>query len=210
MNKKQIKMKLWILATLGITSLASASIVISTDTNDFTLVSEEFAYTPVGTTDNLDSFSGNMSMDAASGIGDPVTTEHFYSDFADSVFLGNVYAVSGDENFDILFGSPQTVFSFSYEDNADISSFTLEFFNGVTSIGNSSFLSSTFNTEQFIAFTSDAAFNKVTIRESDGTANSNEYFKFYSTEAIPEPIVIAFVGIFGSGLWLVHRLFPSV
>lgn len=29
-------------------------------------------------------------------------------------------------------------------------------------------------------------------------------------EAIPEPATLAFVGIFGGGLWLVRRFFPSV
>ena len=120
---------------------------------------------------------------------------------------GNAYFLSGDENFDVLFGSAQTAFAFTYEDDAAASTFTLNFYDDAILVGSSSFLTSSFNTEQFIGFSSDTEFNKITVREADGVANSNEYFQFYSAEAIPEPATFAFVGIFGGGIFAVRRFF---
>ncbi|VGO12918.1 hypothetical protein PDESU_01472 [Pontiella desulfatans] len=205
-----LKKVLTVCCVIGFSSCTFAGIITSTDQADFSLVSESFTYTPNATYANINSLSGNMTLQTAAGVGNPATAEHFYRAFATSVMAGNVYALNNDENFNVLFNSNQSAFAFRFEDNADVSLFTLEFFNGATSVGSTQFYSNLFNTPRFIGFSSDTVFNMVTVRENDGGANSNEYFQFYTAEAIPEPGTIALVGIFGGGLWFVRRYFPSV
>lgn len=181
---------------------ANASIIISTNPSDFTLTSEMFPTTGF-TNANITSTSGYMLLDNAQGIGSPTTGNHIYTDlsgFSGNALSGSAYALNGDENFDVIFSSLQTVFAFDYSDDNIDSLFELTFYDNLTTVGAASFASiAPFNTSKFIAFTSDISFNKVSLRENDGTANSNEFFQFYTAtpSTVPEPASIA---LFGLGL----------
>ena len=59
---------------------------------------------------------------------------------------------------------------------------------------------------QFHGFATDAgAIGRVVFKDSGWMIMDNVSF-----QAIPEPATLAFVGIFGSGLWFVRRYFPRV
>lgn len=184
--------------------VAQATIITSSNIDDFNLTVETFS--SVGfSNSNISSHSGNITLDNASGVGtgSDNTGTHAYSNFSSS-FLGsgNEYVLNGDENFDIIFSSEQTAFAMDYFDDAIISSFTLTFFHGVSSVGSTIFTSSSpFDTSRFIGFISDTAFDKVTVREDDGTGNADEFFQFYTASAVPEPSTFALLalGLFGLG-----------
>jgi len=117
--------------------------------------------------------------------------------------VGQEYALSGDENFNVSFSSLQNVFAFNYEDDSVASTFTLTFFNGATNVGSSSFVTSSFDTTEFIGFISDAEFDLVQVRENDGGFNSNEYFQFYTATvkvSEPAPLAIMALGLMMLGL----------
>ncbi|MBV1877706.1 MAG: hypothetical protein KUG79_08695 [Pseudomonadales bacterium] len=183
--------RLIITLIIALSALSSnAAILVSTDTADFNLTAEVFNTTPLGTNANLVSTSGALSLDNASGIGTvgDITGTHGYQDF-NSTMVGTEYVLNGDENFDLLFSGTQTAFAMDYLDDNIVSIFNLEFFLDSTAVGATSFTTSAaqFDTVQFIGFSSTAGFNKVQIREDDGTGNANEFFQFYTATAVPGP-----------------------
>ena len=105
---------------------AYASIIISNDKNDFNLLAEDFNNNTFSN-NNFVSISGNITLDNASGVGDPATGTAAYLDFS-PVLNGSEYVLNGDENFDVLFSSLQNVFAFTYADDSIASLFTFNFF----------------------------------------------------------------------------------
>lgn len=199
-----------VIVLVSIVAVTHANVTVSVNESDFTLIAEPLAYyrNPtggVGTTDNLDSLSGNLSLEVAAGVGNPAASTHVNYDHPWTVLPGNVYTLFGDENFNVLFGSTQSAFAFTYEDDSVASAFTLNFYNDAALVGSASFTTSEFNTEQFIGFISDSAFNKVTVREDDGASNSNEYFQFYTI--IPEPATIGLLGFISGCGYFARRFF---
>lgn len=172
---------------LGIgASNASAAVVNSTNPLDFDLVAESFPVTGF-TNANITSVSGNLTLDNAQGVGLPATGSAGYLNFTGAI-PGDEYVLNGDENFDLIFSSFQTAFAMDYVDASIASTFTLDFFDGVTNVGSTSFTTSSFGTVEFIGFTSTIAFDRVEVRENDGASNSDEFFQFYTTEtSIPAP-----------------------
>lgn len=199
---------LLVIALTAISPFANASVTTSVDKTDYNLVAELFNDTPLGTNNDLVSTSGNITLDNANGVGVPGTGTHGYTEWAGSTLSGFEYVLNGDENFDVIFSSLQTAFAFTYEDDSVASTFTLTFFNGASNVGTTAFTTSSFNTEQFIGFTSDTVFNKVQVRENDGGNNSNEYFQFYTatsaaSTSVPEPssfllLGVGLLGLFGA------------
>jgi hypothetical protein len=159
---------------------AAGSITISTDPNEFIFPSlVAFATSGATSADLVSVGGGNLTLDNAAGVGNPATGDHYYIDFT-SALLGDEYALDGDENFDLIFQSPQLVFSMEYVDESIDSLFSLNFFDGFTLVGSTSFTSiAPFGTAKFIGFFSDTPFDRVEIREDDGAGNSDEYFRFY-------------------------------
>jgi len=193
-----------LLAALCITlsPLSNAAIIYSTDVTDFDLTLESFPTTGFTYADIV-SNSGNITLDNAVGVGNPATTNHIFTEWGGSGMVGQEYALSGDENFNVSFSSLQNVFAFNYEDDSVASTFTLTFFNGATNVGSSSFVTSSFDTTEFIGFISDAEFDLVQVRENDGGFNSNEYFQFYTATvkvSEPAPLAIMALGLMMLGL----------
>ncbi len=182
-------------------SNASTAVIISTNTADFNLTAESFPSTGF-TNSNIVSVSGNISLDNAFGIGTGAdnTGTHAYTSFTGAL-AGNEYVLNGDENFNMIFSSQQTAFAMDYVDTSIASTFNLTFFDGATNVGSTSFITSSFNTAEFIGFVNSVAFDRVEIRENDGTGNSDEFFRFYSAEAVPEPgsLLIFGLGLLGLG-----------
>lgn len=180
------------------TSVASSAIINSSDVNDFNLTAESFnyfsSYMGVAT-----SISGNITLQTNSG-------NAYYHDGWTSQLSGGEYAISDRESFTIGFSSLQNAFAMNYVDTAYDSLFTLNFYNGTTNVGSTTFdTSAPFNIAHFIGFSSDTNFNKVVVSEAGPTTTAlyNEYFQFYTAEnKVPEPSILALMGlgIFGLGL----------
>ena len=186
--------------------LVNAGIITSTSMADFDLVAEAFPNVPLGTNANIVSNSGNITLDNANGIGNPATGTHGYINWSGSSLAGAEYVLNGDENFDVTFSSLQSAFAFTYEDDSISSTFTLNFFNVADNIGSASFTTSAFNSAQFVGFISDSSFDRVTVRENDGSSNSNEYFQFYSASAkVPAPATIVLFGLGLAGIGFARR-----
>lgn len=185
-------------------SNASAAVINSTNPLDFDLVAEDFPLTGF-TNANITSVSGNLTLDNAQGTGLPATLTAGYLNFTGAM-PGNEYVLNGDENFDLIFASSQTTFAMDYLDASIASTFTLNFFDGLTNVGSTSFTTSSFGTVEFIGFTSTVAFNRVEVRENDGANNSDEFFQFY-TEAvsIPAPGALLIFGLGATGLVCMRR-----
>jgi hypothetical protein len=167
-------------------TFCAADIIVSTNPGDFVLTSQPFAHSQF-TTNDLRSLSGAITLNAAIGIGDPPTIDHGYQEWT-SALPGEEYVLNGDENFNVNFSSLQGSFAFDYVDTSVTSTFTLNFFNGITNIGSTSFsTSSPFGVANFIGFKSDTLFDRIEVRENDGSINSDEYFQFYTAVAVPEP-----------------------
>ena len=184
-------------------SNASAAIITSTDISDFHLTAETFPTTGF-TNSNIVSVSGNLTLDNAQGVGNPATGTAGYSNFTGAL-SGDEYVLNGDENFNLIFSSAQTAFAMDYVDTSIASTFNLDFFDGATNVGSTSFVTSSFGTAQFIGFISSVAFDRVEIRENDGTSNSDEYFQFYTAEAVSEPGSLAVFGLGLLGLGYMRR-----
>tara|TARA_Y100001934_G_scaffold151747_1_gene181927 strand:+ start:56786 stop:57406 length:621 start_codon:yes stop_codon:yes gene_type:complete len=186
------------LLVLGVSN-ASAVVISSTNTADFNLTLETF---PGGTgapftNDPIVSVSGNITVDNADFL--PTTgSAKFTENFA--ALSGLEYIVSGDENFDLSFSSLQNAFAINYLDEGDISTFSLTFFDGLTNVGSTSFVTPSIGAAEFIGFISTVAFDRVEIREDIG-GFTNEAFQFYSAEAVSEPGALAVfsIGIVGLG-----------
>lgn len=192
-------------ALLMSASSVSAAVIISTDASDFHLTSESFPTTAF-TNSNIVSVSGNITLDNADGVGTggDNTGSHGYSNFTGAL-TGDEYVLNGDENFNLIFSSQQTAFAMDYVDTSIASTFNLTFFDGASNVGSTSFVTSSFGTAEFIGFTSTVAFDRVEIREDDGTNNTDEFFQFYSAEAISEPGSLAVFGLGLLGLGYMRR-----
>jgi hypothetical protein len=167
-------------------SRTQAGMIVSTNPSDFVLTSQPFAYSDF-TTNDLTSLSGAITLNVAIGIGDPAPVDHGYQEWT-SALAGDEYVLNGDESFNIVFSSLQSAFAFDYVDESVSSSFTLNFFNGVTNVGSTTFSTSApFGLANFKGFKSDTLFDRIEVREDDGSNNSDEYFQFYTATAVPEP-----------------------
>jgi hypothetical protein len=176
-------------------SNASAVVISTTNTAQFNLTLETFPGGVSAPFSNapVTSISGNITVDNADFL--PATgSAKFTENFA--ALSGLEYIISGDENFDLRFSSQQNAFAMNYLDDADVSTFSLNFFDGLTNVGSTSFVTASIDTAEFIGFISTVAFDRVEVREISGGL-TNEAFQFYSAEAVPEPGSLA---IFGLGL----------
>jgi len=193
-------------ALLMSASSVSAAVIISTDASDFNLTSETFPNTGF-TNSNIVSVSGNITLDNAVGVGTGVgdfTGTAAYTNFTGAL-SGDEYVLNGDENFDLIFSSQQTAFAMDYVDASIASTFNLTFFDGASNVGSTSFVTSSFGTAEFIGFISSVAFDRVEIREDDGTGNSDEFFQFHTAEAVSEPGSLAVFGLGLLGLGYIRR-----
>ena len=184
---------------LGVSN-ASAVIITSTDTADFALTQENFADLSAGLfqTVNLVSFSGNLQVDNLTGTLDQ---SHKFTE-VEPLLAGVEYLKNGDENFDLIFSSQQNAFAMNYVDQGGTSTFNLDFFNGATNVGSTSFVTASINAAEFIGFVSTTLFDRVEIRESNSGGDLNEVFLFFSAEStIPEPgsLVVFGLGLIGLG-----------
>jgi hypothetical protein len=95
--------------------------------------------------------------------------------FANTGFSNsNIVSVSGNITLDNALGVVTGVGDFT------ATAAYQNFFDGASNVGNTSFTTSTFGTVEFIGFISTAAFDRVEVREGDGSCNSDEFFEFYS------------------------------
>lgn len=178
---------------------ASAAIITSTNTADFALTPENFQDLTNGSfqTGNLVSFSGNLAIDNLTGT---LFNSHKFSSLT-PLLSGVEYIKNGDEDFDLIFSSQQNAFAMNYVDQSAVSTFSLDFFDGATNVGSTSFVTASINSAEFIGFVSTAAFDRIEIRETDTGGGSNELFQFFTAEsniqAVPAPAPLA---IFGLGL----------
>ena len=184
-------------------SNASAVVISSTNTAQFNLTLETF---PGGvsapfTNDPITSVSGNITVDNADFL--PTTAQaKFTENFA--ALSGLEYIISGDENFDLSFSSHQNAFAMNYLDDADVSTFSLNFFDGLTNVGSTSFVTASIDTAEFIGFISTVAFDRVEVREVSGGL-TNEAFQFYSAEPVSEPGSLTVFGLGLLGLGYIRR-----
>lgn len=186
---------------------AHAAFVVSTNQADFNLTSVQFDPVVNGVITDIVSTDTSVKL-ARAMVGDPITTKHYYAQWT-GYLAGNEYALDGDENFDIIFDAPQSAFAMNYLDPEFASTFTLTFFSGATNLGTTSFTTSpSEDTVRFIGFISSLNFDKVTVREDDGSTNSDEYFQFYKATpaaAVPEPASLAMWGAGVFGAFMVRR-----
>lgn len=177
-------------ACAGLSNVMAAEITVSEDRADFVLTPETFPYSG-GTLDNLQSDSDNIELVSQTGL------KQFYTGVYTTWLDGNSYAISGYEDFDVNFSTPQTAFAMVYADHSDESLFTLTFYNvvgdketKVITAELTQFTTTEFGAAKFVGFISDAPFNKVEIREISD-ANTNEYFQFYTAVANGAPTAVA-------------------
>lgn len=187
-------------------SNASAAVIISTDTADFALTQENFKDLSAGPflTGNLVSFSGNLAID---NLTQTLTDSHKFSQLT-PILPGVEYIKNGDENFDLIFSSQQNAFAMNYVDQGGLSTFSLDFFSGLTNVGSTGFVTASTNAAEFIGFISTVAFDRVEIRETDtgdGSGGPNELFQFFTAEAISGPGALSVFGIGLLGLGFLRR-----
>lgn len=169
-------------------STGHAEVVTSTNRTDFILTPQPFPGAWFSGANFL-AHSGDISLHVVTTAGNPLTISHRYFDIT-PVLPGGEYVLDGDENFDVLFSSRQRSFAFDYTDDSVASTFVLDFLDGGTNVGSTSFTTSSFGVANFIGFTSTVPFNRIDVREFDGANNTNEFFQFYTatraTPAVPE------------------------
>jgi hypothetical protein len=184
-------------------SSASAVVITSTNTAQFNLTAENFADQSAGpfVTADLVSFSGNLSID---NLGSTLANSHKFSQLT-PLLAGVEYIKNGEEDFDLKFTSLQNAFAMNYVDQSAISTFSLNFFDGLTNVGSTSFVTASINSAEFIGFSSSVAFDRVEIRETDTGGGTNELFQFYTAEAVPEPGALAIFGLGLLGLGYMRR-----
>jgi hypothetical protein len=190
-----------VIATAALVMSASnalAVVISSTNTADFNLTAESFV--PSGfTTANMVSASGDMTLSTNGG------DQAGYIDFT-GVLVDEEYVLLSGSNFDVSFSSQQTAFAMDYVDEASASTFNLDFFDGLTNVGSTSFAAASFGTAEFIGFISTVAFDRVEVREVGG-GSVDEGFQFYTAEvaAVPEPGSLAIFGLGLVGLGYMQR-----
>lgn len=181
------------------TTAAGAGVIVSTDTADFNLTQQQFANLSAGPfqTAPLVSFSGELTVDILSPI---LAESHKFSQLT-PLLSGVEYIKNGDENFDLSFSSHQTAFAMNYVDQSAISTFTLNFFDGLTNVGSTSFVTASINSAEFIGFANSVAFDRIEVRETVTGGGHNELFQFYTADftGVPSPgsLALLALGLFG-------------
>ena len=189
------------IAALSIAPIAAAATSIAF-TDKATFVAATGATDSIPSLTTLFASGSSITIDGFS-ISNPFG-EQVFAGVWSALLPGNDIAVNGNENFNITF--PGSVYSFGldfHEPSGSPSTFTLSAFQGSTLVASSAF-DPPEDAVTFLGLWTDAAFDRVEIRETTGI-NADEFLGHFYTGAapIPEPASLL---LFALGLPAVARL----